>query len=199
MNARANKQVRGTKPEWATGDLRLDPYALPQRVSYQRCGSRLPVTESKSAMEFTLDRKGAVVKCALKCGVPLSMALPSRAFLGVAARAYENDDGSHTITLELLHQDSELSVPLCVSTAVEDAADDWQTWAKQLGLPMLMVDEQGRSSEVRSHAGISSLARTDRRKKFTTAKWRPRFLHRRKAGQIGPVVKINAREIIART
>ncbi len=195
----ANTHVRGNKPEWAGHDLRLDPHALPQRVSYQRSKSTRTQSVSGSAIEFILDDKGAVVKCNLACGVPLSMALPSRAFQGVAARTFENEDGSYTVTLELLHSDSELSVPLCVSATIEDAAADWHCWSERLGLPMLVIEEDGRASVVRTGAGMTSRAGSMRRRKFTAVKWRPNFLRRRKSGRLGPVVKISAREIIART
>ncbi len=138
----ATSGERGTKPVWAGLDLRLDPYALPQKIAYDRVAPQLSEDARGKQIEFTLNTKGAVVKCDLNCGLPLSMSLPSRAFLGVAARAYENEDGSHTVTLELLHHDAELSVPLCVSDTVEDAAADWHSWSKRLGLPMLLVDAQ---------------------------------------------------------
>ncbi|MEE9313559.1 MAG: DUF6101 family protein [Rhizobiaceae bacterium] len=184
------------KPTWANQTLRLDPYALPQKVSYGRA-TQSGATRG-SQVEFTLDAEGAVMKRNLNCGLPLSMALPNRAFAGVAARAYENADGSNTVTLELLHFDADLSVPLCVADTVEEAAADWHSWAKKLGLPMLLIDSAGNATVVKDHSGVSSLAPKPRRRRNSMLNHRPNFLRRRKTGMIGPVVRINAREIIAR-
>lgn len=195
----ANNSVRGTKPKWAGLDLRLDPYALPQKISYNREAPRLSGDAHGSRIEFTVNTEGALVRCDMTCGLPLAMSLPNKAFIGVAARAYENDDGSNTVTLELLHHDAELSVPLCVSESVEDAASDWHSWSKRLGLPMLLVDSQGNATKVKDHSGVASLSPKPRRRRRSLMPNRPNFLRRRKMGKVGPVERIAAREIIART
>ena len=155
------------KPVWANADLRLDPYALPQKMSYDRAGPKLSGGLRGTEVEFTLNATGAVMKRDLDCGLPLSMSLPSKAFKGVAARAYENEDGTNTVTLELLHHDRELSVPLCVSQIVEDAAADWHSWAKRLGLPMLLIDQNGNATVVKDHSGISCQTPKPRRRRST--------------------------------
>ncbi len=198
-NKSANSGHRGTKPVWAGLNLRLDPYALPQTISYDRAPPQLSGGAHGKQIEFTLNTKGAVMKCDLNCGLPISMSLPNRAFVGVAARAYENQDGTNTVTLELLHNDAELSVPLCVSNAVEDAAADWHSWSKRLGLPMLLVDEQGNATMVKDHAGVASLTPKPRRRRSSLMPNRPNFMRRRKMGIVGPVEHLAAREIIART
>ncbi|MGI9356069.1 MAG: DUF6101 family protein [Rhizobiaceae bacterium] len=184
MNASAKR------PIWAKDDIRLDPYALPQRVSYR---------EGNARADFTLDKTGAVMRRQLTCGLPLSMALPNKAFLGVAARAFDNGDGSSTVTLELLHADPALSVPLCVAETVEDAACDWHSWAKKTGLPMMLLDEAGKISVVKDAASLIMREPKGRRRRFTPLKFRPKFLRRRKVGMVGPVERLTAREIIART
>ena len=197
-NKKANTGERGTKPIWAGLELRLDPYSLPQKIEYDRVAPQLSEDARGNSVEFTLNTTGAVMKCDLTCGVPLSMSLPNRAFMGVAARAYENEDGSNTVTLELLHHDAELSVPLCVSDTVEDAAADWHSWSKRLGLPMLLVDEQGNATVVKDYAGVASLSPKPRRRRRALMPNRPNFMRRRKMGIVGPVERLHAREIIAR-
>jgi len=184
MNASANR------PVWAENEIRLDPYALPQRVSYAQGNARA---------DFTLDKTGAVMKRDLTCGLPLSMALPNKAFKGIAARAFDNEDGSKTVTLELLHTDPALSVPLCVADTAEDAACDWHSWSKKTGLPMLLLDEAGKISVVKEADALITRAPKGRRRRFTSLKYRPKFLRRRKVGMVGPIERITAREIIART
>lgn len=185
------------KPYWADEAIRLDPHALPQKMSYNRAPNVLSARAGQ--VEFTLTKAGAVMKRQLDCGLPLSMALPKQAFMGVAARAYENDDGSNTVTLELLHHDADLSIPLCVCDTVEDAASDWHSWSRSLGLPMLLVDSQGLATVVKDYSGISSLNPKPRRRRSSTLPQRPHFMRRRKMGMVGPVVRLEPKEIIART
>ena len=71
-------------PTWAGDELRLDPGRFPQQVSY---ASRL----DDNCVEFTLSERGAVVRKILpQSGLPLSIALPVKAFKGVAARAMDH-------------------------------------------------------------------------------------------------------------
>ncbi|RUZ01020.1 hypothetical protein EN955_30540, partial [Mesorhizobium sp. M7A.F.Ca.CA.001.04.2.1] len=99
----------GLKPVWAGRNMRLDPFRLPQVVSYATRDDYGDVT-------FTIDQRGAVIRRLLEMsGLPAIIVLPSNAFRGVAARAMEDPDGNVTVTLELLHNDPMLSVPLLVA------------------------------------------------------------------------------------
>ena len=178
-----------SKPVWADEVLRLDPYKMPQQVSYGRASDDISVT---------LDNKGAGMKRSLTCGLPLSIALPARAFMGVAARAFEHPDGSTTMTLELMHEDKDLSVPLCVSKDVEETACDWHSWSRALALPMIMIDAQGEQTVVKDAGLLSEHTPQPRRRRFSSLKHRPNFLRRRKIGVVGLVRKLEACEIIAR-
>ncbi len=94
-----------TKPVWAGFELRLDPGHFPQRLSYAG-------RDEPGEISVTLDSRGAVMKKVLnKSGLPLSIALPARAFAGVAARAIDHGDNTVTVTLELHHQDPAPCVP----------------------------------------------------------------------------------------
>ena len=107
------------KPAWAGATLRLDPTRFPQQVTYAARGASGDVT-------ITIDERGAVLRKILaSSGLPLSFALPARAFKGVAARAIDHGDGEVTVTLELLHQDPSLSAPLLVATHLDDVAAAW--------------------------------------------------------------------------
>ncbi len=125
------------KPVWAGTHMRLDPFRLPQIVSY---ASR----DDDGDVAMTIDSRGVVIKRKLpKSGLPFTIALPSRAFKGVAARALDDGAGEVTVTLELLHHDPMLSVPLLVADNLEDVAADWRAWSEKLGLQMLMVEADG--------------------------------------------------------
>jgi hypothetical protein len=116
--------------------MRLDPARLPQAVSYAAPGND-DVTFTISTRGATLQRRREGMEQAL------AMALPARAFKGVAARAIEDEDGQVTVTLELLHADETCSVPLLVAHDLEKVSGDWHRWAELYNLPMLLVEDDG--------------------------------------------------------
>ena len=124
---------------------------------------------------------------------------PVRAFKGVAARSVEHEDGSYTVSLELLHHDKQLSLPLLISNDLDDIAADWHAWSRMLRLPMLVIDADEIARPVRERLGaIMVETPLDRRKRYGSIKHRPNFLRRRKPGMVGPVTKISGEELIAR-
>lgn len=178
------------KPEWAGRELRLDPFHFPQVVTYAARNGKGDVT-------VTLTERGAVIRQVLQSsGLPMSIALPIAAFSGVAARAVEDEFGEITVTLELLHEDGLLSVPLLVAHDLDDIAADWRAWAAAFDLPMLMIEEDGvarplyGNQEVRENEAKVCPGEEPRR--------RPRFLARRKTGTLGVRMVIEGTEIIAR-
>ncbi|MEM1318258.1 MAG: DUF6101 family protein [Pseudomonadota bacterium] len=183
-----NTNTMAARPQWADQPLRIDPFALPQTV--QR-------SDAERA-RYTVAAGGTTVKTTVGGNLPLSLALPNRAFQGVAARAFENADGTMTVTLELLHADPALCVPLCVADTLEDAAADWHSWARRLALPMLSVDHTGAVEVVKDAAGLVSRTPKPRRRRVANINHRPIFLRRRKPGMVGPVVRITGKELIAR-
>jgi len=180
------------KPVWAGFELRLDPANFPQRVSYA-------ARDDLQEVSVTIDQRGAVVKKMLsKSGLPLSIALPARAFKGVAARAIDHGDGTVTVTLELHHNDSALCVPLLVAHDLDDIAADWRTWAEIYGLPMMMVEADGVARPLDDGQNQPAAAPIRRRRHNLIADRRPRFLVRRSTGKMGIRMRIEGREIIAR-
>lgn len=178
------------KPDWAGFELRLDPGNFPQRVSYAG-------RDEKSEVIVSLDGRGAVMKKTLgKSGLPLSIALPARAFAGVAARAIDHGDDTVTVTLELHHSDPGLCIPLLVAHDLADIAADWRMWSSIYGIPMLMVEADGVARPLDIEMPV---APSTRRRGKAAAHRRPRFLMRRKAGSMGMRMKFKGREIIART
>jgi len=184
----------GLKPVWAGRDMRLDPFRLPQVVSYAQRDHFGDVT-------FTIDRRGAVIRRVLSMsGLPATVVLPAHAFRGVAARALEDGDGQVTVTLELLHKDPLLCVPLLVAHDLEDVAADWRAWADAFRLPMLLIEADGvaRTLEESLRAASQAARPRGRRRKSVPADRRSRFLARRKAGDLGLRLVIGGEEIIAR-
>ena len=181
------------KPVWAGTHMRLDPFRLPQIVSY---ASR----DDDSDVAMTIDQRGVVIKRKLpKSGLPFTIALPSRAFKGVAARALDDGAGQVTVTLELLHHDPMLSVPLLVADNLEDVAADWRAWSEKLGLQMLMIEADGVARPLEDTIGkVKADSSQTKRRRLGYAIKRPRFLMRRKAGDLGVRMVIQGDEIISR-
>ncbi|WP_378943947.1 DUF6101 family protein [Mesorhizobium sp. ANAO-SY3R2] len=184
----------GLKPVWAGRTMRLDPFRLPQMVSFD-------TRDDLGDVNFTIDQRGAVIRRTLALsGLPVTVALPARAFRGVAARAMEDDLGNVTVTLELLHNDPMLSVPLLVADDLDDVAADWRAWADFYSLPMLLIEADGvaRTLEESLGAAIKTQPVRERRKGRVSRMRRPRFLARRKSGDLGVRLVIDGEEIIAR-
>lgn len=181
------------KPEWAGSALRLDPARILQQISYSLRGADGDVS-------ITIDERGAVLRKILpQSGLPMSFALPARAFKGVAARAIDHGDGEVTVTLELHHEDASLCVPLLVAHDLCDIAADWRSWSEAFHIPMLMVEADGVARPLENHLGeVRQSAPTQRRRHSYFAARRPRFLVRRSTGSLGVAMKIEGKEIIAR-
>lgn len=178
------------KPIWAGRTMRFDPRRLPKAMSY--CDQ-----DEFGEATFTVDGRGALVKRVLKSsGLPATIALPARAFSGVAARAIEDDAGNVTVTLELHHADPMLCVPLLVAQDLDDVAADWRAWADAFRLPMLLIESDGvaRTLEESLSAATRNAARRQGR---PTHNRRPRFLARRKTGSLGLRLVVDGEEIIA--
>ena len=170
-------------------ELRLDPFQLPHKVR----------TTGENNKVYSIDRNGAVLKKQLNCGLPISVALPNKAFQGVAAKAIELEDGIIKVSLELSHHDKDCCLPLLISDNLDDIAADWHAWSRMLKLPMLIIDQNGNSEALQKQLGeIMVEAPIERRKRFSFLKHRPNFLRRRKVGVVSVVERITAEEIIAR-
>ena len=174
----------------AIAPMRLDPYAIAERIFYAH----------EDGTTYAIDRMGVCLKKILrKSGLPLSMALPTKSFKGVAARVTENSDGTFQASLELHHHDRELCVLLLVADNLDDIAADWHSWSRLMKLPMLIVDADNIAAPVRNELGqVMVETPIERRKRLRMIKHRPWFLRHRKTGMIGDVQKITANEIIAR-
>ena len=93
----------GLKPVWAGRNMRLDPFRLPQVVSY---ASRDDVGE----VIFSIDRRGAVIRRKLTmCGLPVTIMLIPIEIMGMFVRPFAltmrlaaNMTGGHIAILAIL-------------------------------------------------------------------------------------------------
>jgi hypothetical protein len=89
--------------------------------------------------------------------------------------------------LVLVHRDPSLTIPLCVSSDLEEIASAWQMWSDIFALPQLQDSAESEPAPRR------------RRRNAIRAR-RPKFLVRRRAGDLLNPANVHrgAREIIAR-
>ena len=130
--------------------------------------------------------------------LPFSIALPGRAFKGVAARAVAHVDGAITVTLELHHADPELCIPLLVAHDLDAIVADWQEWAMLYDIPMLMVEADGVARAVDVQPNRISAANDEtgpRRRKATRAT--PRLTVRMEEKSLGVALKVGGRAVAA--
>ncbi|MEA2908137.1 MAG: hypothetical protein QOJ15_218, partial [Bradyrhizobium sp.] len=102
----------------------------------------------------------------------------------------------------LEHRDIGLTVPLFVATEGDDAVAQWKSWARVLGVPLLVADGDGALREPLRRIGRLAVGQSaPRRRRRSAIKWRrPSILMRRKPGRPSahPRVYRGEREIIAR-
>jgi hypothetical protein len=91
-------------------------------------------------------------------------------------------------------------VPLLVADDLDDVAADWRAWAEAYRLPMLLIEADGvaRTLEESLGAVIKTLPVQERRKGRVSTMRRPRFLARRRAGDLGLRLVVDNQEIISR-
>jgi len=180
--------------------VRVDPHSLPQSFRYN---TGLSGEAAEAAV--TLDRGLATVCRRLPSGIPMAIRMPMDIFEGVAVRmvplepsgAVTGSSEDVTIVVELLHRDPALSLPLMVTTTMDDVIADWRAWGRILGLPLLMVDADGSYRPVEPRIGCVTVRPVQpRRRRTVLAKRRPRFLARRRVGDASRAVSLApAREI----
>jgi hypothetical protein len=107
-----------------------------------------------------------------------------------------------TVSIVLEHRDHALSLPLFSGDDGTDIVSEWQSWARVLGMPLLVAEADGRLREAFERIGAIRVASpTWRRRKRTAIRTRrPSIFLRRKPGRSieGANVHRDEREIIAR-
>lgn len=182
--------MTGATPVWVGRDIRLDPDVLPARWSVPTGAG----TGADADAAVYLDGAGVVVKRRLS-GLPLTLALPLTAYLGVAVRVTPDEADGLVASVELLHADPDLTLPLLVTRDMEEAALDWERWSSRLRLPLLMIEPDGSVERIVRPARVPIGTPSPRRRRAALAR-RPRFLVRRKPGHGRPTeVLRNFREI----
>ena len=174
---------------------RLDPFTLPQ------CFSTADARADGGTRQVELHRRRVIVRRAVR-GMTMAVNVPLRAYLGIALhlRPPRNDDaGALSIVLE--HRDPGLSLPLFLASDGDDVIAEWHSWARVLGLPLLVSENDGALRAAFPQLGALRIAAPmpRRRRRGPIHQRRPRFLTRRRSGRAGEMpVHRDEREIIAR-
>jgi hypothetical protein len=175
---------------------RLDPFALPL------CFSTADPRADGGMRLVELHPQRVIVRRAVR-GMTMAVNLPVRSFLGVALHLrppQAADAGSVAVVLE--HRDPGLSLPLYAATDGLDIIAEWHAWAQVLGVPRLVIDQDGALREAFPRLGVLRVARPigRRRSRGAIRRRRPSILMRRRPGRRGPMpVHRGEREIIARS
>jgi hypothetical protein len=173
----------GGCPAGSSRALRLDPYALPVRFAASDAAA------DERVRHVELYRERVVVRRSLR-GMRMALNMPVSAFSGIAIRVTGGDtDPAVTVVLE--HKDPSLALPLFSSS-----------WAKVLGLPLLVADDDGALREPFARmGGVRIDTPTSRRRRRNAIKRRrPTMPLRRLMGKITDTTPVHRgeHEIIAR-
>jgi hypothetical protein len=176
--------------------LRLDPYALPARYAARDGGA------DGQIRQVEIDRERVVLRRAVR-GIRMNVGVPVHEFRGVTMRTLPPEGQEPAaVAVVLEHRDTGLSVPLFVAAEGDDAVAQWKCWGRVLGVPLLVVEDDGALREPFRRIGrirIGSPA-PRRRRRSAIRRRRPSILLRRKPGRppAEPVVHRGEHEIIAR-
>ena len=117
--------------------LRLDPHALPVRYAARDSGA------DGQVRDIELDRERVVLKRAV-AGIAMKVGVAVHEFSGVTMRTLPPEGGEPAaVSIILEHRDNGLSVPLFMATDGDDAMAQWKSWARVLGVPLLVADDTG--------------------------------------------------------
>jgi hypothetical protein len=185
-----------TAPAGSSRDERLDPFSLPLR--FETSDS----TADARVRSVELTRERVVMRRSVR-GMLMALNLPVKSYLGVALRidaAADKAAGALAVVLE--HRDGALSLPLYRAQDGSDIVAEWQSWARVLSLPLLVVEPDGGLREPFARIGAVRVAAPlgRRRKRSAIKARRPSiFLRRRKGRSLSDAaVHHGEREIIAR-
>jgi hypothetical protein len=179
---------------------RLDPFALPVRFTANDAGA------DGRVRHVEIDRGRVRLRRNVR-GMAISVNVPVDAFTGVALRLVEPDaadreGGDAVMLVSLEHRDPALSLPLYEAADSSEIIAEWQSWARVLGLPLLIADRSGSLRQpFPTLGGLRIGAPGVRRRRRNAVKRRRASLPlRRRCGILQRVAVVRReREIIARS
>lgn len=120
-----------------------------------------------------------------KSGVAIKIKVPVDEFVGVAVSTHITEDGVLSSAIELVHGDPELNYRVFEEIGNANVVAEWQNWGKKLRLPLYIKAGDGQLLPYSQQVDGLQVGQTaGRRKLAAEAGRRPRFLNRRKPGEI---------------
>lgn len=120
-----------------------------------------------------------------KSGVAIKIKVPVDEFIGVAVSTSITEDGVLSSAIELVHGDPDLNYRVFEEVGNANIVAEWQNWGKKLRLPLYIKAGDGSLLPYSQQVdGLQVGNATARRKLAAEAGRRPRFLNRRKSGDL---------------
>jgi hypothetical protein len=184
------------RPPGSSRALRLDPFTLPVRYLAQDGGA------DGQLRQIELDRERVMLRRAVR-GIRMNVGVPVAEFRGVSLRLLPPEgEEPAAVAIMLEHRDGGLSVPLFVAPEGDEAVARWKSWARVLGMPMLVIERDGSLREPFRRLGRLAVGPVGarRRRRAALRLRRPSILTRRRPGRPAarPIVHRGEYEIIAR-
>ena len=143
-----------------------------------------PRAEGRRRVVLLARDRVTIARCV--AGVFMHIAMPADAYRGVVLSLRTLEDGVFQYEISLAHRDPDLSVTLQQADDDSEIRAEWRLWANFLGLPTLVEREEGSAEpEAARLGGVALAGPAARRRGKTINMRRPRFLTRRKTGDLG--------------
>ncbi len=120
-----------------------------------------------------------------KSGVAIKIKVPVDEFVGVAVSTNITEEGVLSSAIELVHSDPDLNYRVFEEIGNANVVAEWQNWGRKLRLPLYIRAGDGSLLPYSQQVdGVMLGQTTARRKLAAEAGRRPRFLNRRKPGEM---------------
>lgn len=148
-----------------------------------------------------LDRDHLVLRRRMS-GNPMKLRLAYADYEGLAVALLDPEGDGEGVALVLVHADPALSVTLYSAPHTDDVVAEWRFWSAELGVPMLMTEQDGTRRPAYPMIGRLSVGAVlgRRRRRGALKHRRPTVFRCRSAGHpvAGSPVHRGERELIAR-
>lgn len=135
-------------------------------------------------------------------GMPMKLRLDLSTYEGLAVALLDPEGDGEGVAIVLVHADPGLCVTLYSAPHIDDVVAEWRRWTADLGLPMLVTEEDGTRHPAYAMIGRLSVGTSGarRRRRGALKHRRPTVFRRRAPGRpvAGLAVHRGERELIAR-
>ena len=120
-----------------------------------------------------------------KSGVAIKIKVPVDEYIGVAVSTEITDEGVLSSAIELVHGDPDLNYRVFEEIGNSNVVAEWQNWGRKLRLPLYIKAGDGSLLPYSQQVDGLALGHSSHRRRLAAeASRRPRFLNRRKPGDI---------------